>query len=668
MSEQFDARPGMVRRDAPEAVDTKPAFQPLHDEMMTSLSKESAIMQMLHLNPTFSFAEASGVYDDWAAKNRPPVFAPAQEEPQPAPEVFTQAQNIPDVKAENVAAAPIAPAPSPAKQEIPETIHSLHKHVEPVEQRLVAQPAVDAPIPAPKVTTAPLPESNDAAQPVVAESIPHKVDFGSQPNREEIGEMGKEDPHRIYTQTDELVGTFRPLAAEEDAARFFSAIRRNAKGQPMFASEAEANKYQILSTVLELTPPVNANGRAVFDIALERSDTSWTQGMTLPGGKMAGPAQDRGADAKGARAALRRRRQSGSPISLWLPSTGIYVGFRAPLEREMCDFDIRLATETATLGMQTYGLLLSSMSGVYLRHMVEHSLNFAIETTYDCQGNDIKTALIDIVDLDDYWLLILGPIMAKFPTGIPWKLVCASDDCGHERDVKLNLARCIRMADGLFTDLHRAMNQRQRGKTNQIIGPDDYMAYRKELPHNPASVFKNSDAGLTINFGRSTIGDYLDSTDRWLEEINRAATDALSSNASDYERTNYIKLTAEVRRLTRHAHHVKSIIVEEEVKGEIVETEETDPLKIVEILEDMSSDRVYVLAFENALARYNDLSRMAVLGYMGHACPACQAKEGEEDGPFRGIVTISPDRVFFALSRVVSEIQKVFLQQFGSIG
>ncbi|ANZ48617.1 hypothetical protein BIZ83_gp236 [Erwinia phage vB_EamM_ChrisDB] len=659
MSEQFDARPGMVRRDVPEAVDTKPTFQPLAEEMMASLSKGDAIMQMLHLNPTFSFAEASGVYDDWAAKQQAPVVEPKKEEVQVAAPTPAAVAPVTQPIAEPV--TPVAPVQAPVKQEIPETIRTLHTHAEPVQAATTTAPV--API-----APAPLPESNDAAQPIVAESIPHKVDFGSQPNREEIGEMGKEDPHRIYTQTDELVGTFLPLAAEEDAARFFSSIRRNAKGQPMFASEAEANKYQVLSTVLELTPPVNANGRAVFDTALERSDTSWTQGMTLPTGKMAGPAQDRGADAKGARAALRRRRQSGSPISLWLPSTGIYVGFRAPLEREMCDFDIRLATETATLGMQTYGLLLSSMSGVYLRHMVEHSLNFAIETTYDCQGNDIKTALIDIVDLDDYWLLILGPIMAKFPTGIPWKLVCAKDDCGHERDVKLNLARCIRMADGLFTDLHRAMNQRQRGKTNQIIGPDDYLAYRKELPHNPASVFKNPEAGLTINFGRSTVGEYLDSTDRWLEEINRAATDALSSNASDYERTNYIKLTAEVRRLTRHAHHVKSIIVEEEVKGEIVETEETDPLKIVEILEDMSSDRVYVLAFENALARYNDLSRMAVLGYMGHACPACQTKEGEEDGPFRGIVTISPDRVFFALSRVVSEIQKVFLQQFGNIG
>ncbi|ANZ48344.1 hypothetical protein BIZ78_gp231 [Erwinia phage vB_EamM_Caitlin] len=651
MSEQqLDPRPGMVRRD--ESAAPAPAeFQLLSDDYMRHLSKGDAVVEMLKLNPTFSFAFASEQYDAWHAANAQPASPP-----------------------EPIPTAAVAPAPlveekviaqDPPKQQVPETIRTLHTHAEPkpapTEQRLVPQAAPDAPLAAPKVP--------DVDQPVVAASAPQGINFGSQPHREEITTMAEDDPHRLFSQAGELIGTFTPLAAEEEATRFFSNIKRGSKGQPLFASEAEAEKYQLLSTALELTPPVNTLGRAAFDIALERTDTPWTQGMTLPTGKMVGPAQDRGADAKGARAALRRRRQSGSPISLWLPSTGIYVGFRAPLEREMCDFDVRLTTETATIGMQTYGLLLSSMSGVYLRHMVEHSLNFAIETTYDCQGNDIKTALIDIVDLDDYWLLILGPIMAKFPAGIPWKMVCTKDECGHERDVKLNLARCIRMADGLFTDLHRAMNQRQRGKTSdKVIGPEDYQAYRNELPHNPASTFKHEQTGLTINFGRSTIGEYLDSTDKWLEDINRAATDALSSNASDYERTNYIKLTAEVRRLTRHAHHVKSIVVEEEVNGEVVENLETDPAKIVEILEDMSSDRVYVLAFENALARYTDLSRLAVLGYMGHACPACGTTEGEEDGPFRGIVTISPDRVFFALSRVVSEIQKVFLQQFGNIG
>lgn len=658
--QQLDQRPGMVRREE-TATPAAPVFQYLSDDYMRHLTKGDAVVELCKLNPDFSFAVAAEKYDAWQAAQPAPAPAP---QPEPQPAVAPQVSETPvtqNLHTPNTAAADIDPAP--VKQPIPETIRTLQTppvtQPAPVEQRLVPQAAPDAPLAAPAVKP---------VEPVVAADAPQKIDFGTQPHREEITPMAEDDPHRLYSQAGELVGTFTPLALEEEVSRFFSGIKRNSKGQPMFASEAEAEKYGMLSTALELTPPVNTLGRAAFDVALERSDTPWTQGMTLPNGTLAGPAQNRGADAKGARAALRRRRQSGSPISVWLPSTGIYVGFRSPLEREMCDFDVRLTTETATIGMQTYGLLLSSMSGVYLRHMVEHSLNFAIETTFDCQGNDIKTTLLDIVDLDDYWLLILGPIMAKFPTGIPWKMVCPKDECGHERDVKLNLARCIRMADGLFTDLHRAMNQRQRGKTSdRIVNADDYQAYRNELPYNPASTFKH-DSGITVNFGRSTIGEYLDSTDKWLEDINRAATDALSSNASDYERTNYIKLTAEVRRLTRHAHHVKSIMVEEEVNGEVVENLETDPAKIVEILEDMSSDRVYVLAFENALARYTDLSRLAVLGYMGHACPSCGTTEGEEDGPFRGIVTISPDRVFFALSRVVSEIQKVFLQQFGNIG
>lgn len=240
-------------------------------------------------------------------------------------------------------------------------------------------------------------------------------------------------------------------------------------------------------------------------------------------------------------------------------------------------------------------------------------------------------------------------------------MVCAKDECGHERDVKLNLARCIRMADGLFTDLHRAMNQRQRGKTSdRVIGPDEYRAYRNELPHNPAATFKDESAGITINFGRSTIGDYLDSTDKWLEDINRAATDALSSNASDYERTNYIKLTAEVRRLTRHAHHVKSIMVEEEVNGEVVENLETDPAKIVEILEDMSSDRVYVLAFENALARYNDLSRLAVLvTWAMHVRPVVRLK-GKKTVRSVGLSPFLRTGFFRAISCGVRDTESLF--------
>lgn len=120
-----------------------------------------------------------------------------------------------------------------------------------------------------------------------------------------------------------------------------------------------------------------------------------------------------------------------------------------------------------------------------------------------------------------------------------------------------------------------------------------------------------------------------------------------------------MRLTAEARRLTRYAHMVKSITVNEqrEVNGEmqVIPQTETDTAKIVEMLEELSSDRIYVGQFENAIAEYNERTRLAVFGYMGKRCPACGKTHGEKDGLYRGIVTISPDRVFRALSSGVRD-------------
>ncbi len=118
---------------------------------------------------------------------------------------------------------------------------------------------------------------------------------------------------------------------------------------------------------------------------------------------------------------------------------------------------------------------------------------------------------------------------------------------------------------------------------------------------------------------------------------------------------------------------VESITVMEEIyDGEESHEEpivEKDYDKIVQMLEELSSDRKYVANFEGAIATYNDRSRLAVFGYMGQRCPACgKADEGEKEGVYRGIVTISPDRVFFELSRVVFEIQRFMRDQFGVTG
>lgn len=652
-------------------------------DALVGKSAEEVAFELVKLNPTFSFAEATE-----RAKSLVMLNASVEDTPPPVVDVLDQPM-IREASPENLAAlqstenqleqpvkldlspaqpAVVEPAPQPAVQPRAEHI------AEPppvVRQEPAPQPApVKAEvIPAPALDAEDAPADRDEKTPNLSKEKRRQIDFGPEPHRAEIASMDPEDPHRVLTQSDELVGTTLPLAGEQEVMQFFASIPRNREGRPMFRSAAEEERYQKLFTALELTPPIMINNRAAFDMALEREDTSWQQTIQLPNGKYVSAVTDRGANAQGAMAALRRRRGSGSPVSVWLPATGIFVGFRAPHENDMCDFDIRITSEQSKIGMFTYGLLLASSSGVYLQHMIEHSLNFAVDTTYDCQGLDIKTALMDIVDVDDYWLLVIGPLMAKFPAGIPWKLLCPNHECGHEREVRLNLARCIRMADGLFSDLHRSLWLRQRGKgPDAIIGNAEYLEYRKELPKSKAARFHYEQLGITVEFGRSTIGQFIDNTNAWVEKINTSATNALANHATETERSQYIRLAAENRRLTRYATHVKAIIVEETVKGEPVETREEDPDRIFEMLEELSSDRMYVLAFENALSTYNEESRMAVFGYMGHACPSCKTGEGEEDGPFRGIVTISPDKVFFALSRVVFEIQRVYLQQFENIG
>jgi hypothetical protein len=652
-------------------------------DALVGKSAEEVAFELVKLNPTFSFAEATE-----RAKSLVTLNAPVEDTPPPAVDVLDQPM-IREASPENLAAlqstenqleqpvkldlspaqpAVVEPAPQPAVQPRAEHIAEPPPIVrqEPTPQPVPVKAEV---VPAPALDVEDTPADRDEQTPNLSKEKRRQIDFGPEPHRAEITSMDPEDPHRVLTQSDELVGTTLPLAGEQEVMQFFASIPRNREGRPMFRSAAEEERYQKLFTALELTPPIMINNRAAFDMALEREDTSWQQTIQLPNGKYVSAVTDRGANAQGAMAALRRRRGSGSPVSVWLPATGIFVGFRAPHENDMCDFDIRITSEQSKIGMFTYGLLLASSSGVYLQHMIEHSLNFAVDTTYDCQGLDIKTALMDIVDVDDYWLLVIGPLMAKFPAGIPWKLLCPNHECGHEREVRLNLARCIRMADGLFSDLHRSLWLRQRGKgPDAIIGNAEYLEYRKELPKSKAARFHYEQLGITVEFGRSTIGQFIDNTNAWVEKINSSATNALANHATETERSQYIRLAAENRRLTRYATHVKAIIVEETVKGEPVETREEDPDRIFEMLEELSSDRMYVLAFENALSTYNEESRMAVFGYMGHACPSCKTGEGEEDGPFRGIVTISPDKVFFALSRVVFEIQRVYLQQFENIG
>lgn len=482
----------------------------------------------------------------------------------------------------------------------------------------------------------------------------------------ETSTLPPDDMRNTLLTVNGLVGCTESVSTSSEVRDFMSSLNFDYSGNMLARSEAEERRYELTRAAMSLTPPVMSNNRQAFDMALSRPNVTWSQSVNV-GGKDVFSVSSRASKDRGARGALRRNRGTGSPVTIWLPSTGIYVGFRAANEVDICDFDVRMTTETATIGMQTYGLLLSASSGVYMRHMIEHALNFATDTTYNCDGNDLKTVLLNVVDIDDYWLIILGPIIAQYPGGLPWNMVCPSDPCGHSYNQALNLARCIRMAEGLFTDRQRKLWMHQRG-ASPLLSHDQYEEYRKDLPKNMYEKFADEKTGATVTFKRCLIGEFLDGVDNWVEQINTAVNNALATNSTETERAKHIRLTTETHRLTRYAASVKSIAVTEERDGEMVTVVEEDPAEIVSILADLSSDRIYVRSFEDAIYKYNEYNRMAVFGYMGRECPMCGEKEGETEGTFRGLVGLSPDKLFFVLSRSVYEIQKLYRDRFASIG
>ncbi|HCJ5819096.1 TPA: hypothetical protein NU463_004757, partial [Escherichia coli] len=142
--------------------------------------------------------------------------------------------------------------------------------------------------------------------------------------------------------------------------------------------------------------------------------------------------------------------------------------------------------------------------------------------------------LLDTIDLADYWLVILGPLQAKWPSGIPWTLMCGEDGCNQQEDVKLNIARCIRFGSGLFSDLQKQLWARQRGTERPVISIAEQREYIAAHQVDPSSVFEYHD--VRVEFGRSTLGSFFDSTEKWIEDVNASTTAALSEFATERER------------------------------------------------------------------------------------------------------------------------------------
>ncbi|MGK7530391.1 hypothetical protein, partial [Salmonella enterica] len=77
---------------------------------------------------------------------------------------------------------------------------------------------------------------------------------------------------------------------------------------------------------------------------------------------------------------------------------------------------------------------------------------------------------------------------------------------------------CIRFGSGLFSDLQKQLWARQRGTERPVISIAEQREYIAAHQVDPSSVFEYHD--VRVEFGRSTLGSFFDSTEKWIEDVN----------------------------------------------------------------------------------------------------------------------------------------------------
>lgn len=615
-----------VRGDARARTESLPA----HDELALQPTVESEVGRVpgVHTQPE-RHAEVNHAPSQ-------PQHAPREEKEVSNGRIETQAQEKVQVGLE------------PARAEHPQRVEPV---VQPAAASPAHQPTANQPAPAAEGASVPQPPRQLAS--ILDEPTPAGV-------RPEFMMLGEDDPSAILSGM-ALIGGLRNLTESSGAFnRFFRSLKRDGNGQVLFRNDQEEDIYNRITQIMQIASPTMQNGNQAQSEAWKRDDVEWKQGLDT--GNVEGPfvIKNHPRQGQGLLSVIYRRQNSGAPVTVFLPASGFFITSKAPHENDFCDYDVAQTMDTNQVGLSTFGILLSASSGLYLKHMVNFALKFVVSTTLDVGDGDMHQTLYSKIDERDYWLVVMACTIAKYPSGIPWLLSCTEPTCAFEEEQKLNIARCIRYANGILTPGQQALVNRQR--EGEYLSFAQQTEYRKEHRYDPSS--KWVDGELTFRFRHGSIAHYIDMTEEWVADINKSTTDAMGNYATEVERNNYMRTAAETRRLTRYKHMIESI--SSDVDGN--EYVETDAVKIHELLLHLSSDRGFVTRFEKAIEHFNERTRLAVFGYMSHNCPACGAASGEKEGAFRGIVEISPDRLFFVLSRVVYEIQKLLTDQYESIG
>lgn len=441
----------------------------------------------------------------------------------------------------------------------------------------------------------------------------------------------------------------------------------NAKSHPIFipmATQAELDQVtQSLPAISDdVARTLSPEWVGAFYSSIEETATtnSFTEAMKIPGslwtqriehtGQTIGPKRAAIGDIRdqkltGAAAIYHMQNllNAGTSVTHPLWASGLWLTLRNPTDSELNLLEENIKREKISVGRRTLGVAFNNQS-VYL---VKHVFNFIKQHIYETNVKDLATAedkdIGDLILITDLFPLFHLGGCTIYPEGYPYKSPCLNTEpskCGGVVSEVLQLFKMFWNKDSSITgDMRKFMaNAQERHTIKEVLD------YQSKVAENCSEIIDDINPGFKVVARIPTVNEYIESGERWINELANSIDTVLGDDLSDAARNNLITNQARLTRLREYVHCFDKIIY---TSNEQVVEKRAD---IEAVFNVMSGNEELVQKIADSLSSFISRHTLTVVGIPNYVCPDCKRQHNPDVSAEHSLFTpVDPLNLFFTL-------------------
>lgn len=334
----------------------------------------------------------------------------------------------------------------------------------------------------------------------------------------------------------------------------------------------------------------------------------------------------------------------GSPVTVPLTNTGIWVKLSPAGASFLAELDRSLAYARMQVGLDTNGMT-GSVDDLIFREIInEAALKLVTATNFPVRN---PMDLREIIDDEDHKTLSWALAKVIYPKGVMVSIPCIDPACGEVSTFRANPARMHLIDRSKLND--KQMQYLSRGISTPMTAEDvaDYKAQFKKSSkysvriENREFIFRSPTVAQKLQIGRA-----------WLSTVNQAVDVAMATNPDDDQKRNeVIQSITSIEQICRWGHYVGEIRIynDEDDAENYYSVDGEDEIRT--ILKTLSTAPEILDALIGGIEEFLVEIGTTIIGYPNTPCKACEHKNVPDRLKNKLILPFDPDTGFFILAQ-----------------